>query len=191
MKKIIGYIFSFIVFISMYGGAMLFCGYQKELIIDPIIVDIVVSITIILTTIITLLTMSIGAVLLLFIRVPMARIFLNDDVESIKVCSEYLVFLLLGLPAFGLFQVFTGLFQGSGRTELSLLTSALRLWGFRLPFTFLLLYVGKLGAPSVWYAMVLSNTAISIVCIFLYRFIDYKPRVSNTKKRLEKVMNLN
>lgn len=143
------------------------------------------------TTIITLLTMSIGAVLLLFIRVPMARIFLNDDVESIKVCSEYLVFLLLGLPAFGLFQVFTGLFQGSGRTELSLLTSALRLWGFRLPFTFLLLYVGKLGAPSVWYAMVLSNTAISIVCIFLYRFIDYKPRVSNTKKRLEKVMNLN
>ena len=53
MKKIIGYIFSFIVFISMYGGAMLFCGYQKELIIDPIIVDIVVSITIILTTIIT------------------------------------------------------------------------------------------------------------------------------------------
>ena len=143
------------------------------------------------TTIITLITMSVGAFLLLFIREPMARIFLNDNVPAIQVCNEYLIFLLLGLPAFGLFQVFNGLFQGSGRTEFTLITSALRLWAFRIPFTYLLLYVGNLGAPSVWYAMVLSNTAISIVCIFLYRFIDYQPRISNSKKRLEKVMNLN
>ena len=79
--------------------------------------------------------------------------------------------------------------QGSGRTELSLLSSGLRLWGLRIPFTYLLLYVGGLEEASIWYAMVLSNTAICMVCIFLYRFIDYKPRISSSKKRLEKVMN--
>lgn len=141
------------------------------------------------TMFITLSTMTVGSVLMVFIREPMARVFLKDDVESIKVCSEYLVFLLLGLPAFGAFQVFTGLFQGSGRTELSLLSSGLRLWGLRIPFTYLLLYVGGLEEASIWYAMVLSNTAICMVCIFLYRFIDYKPKISSSKKRLEKVMN--
>lgn len=141
------------------------------------------------TMLITLTTMGIGSIVMMFLREPMARIFLDNDIESIKVCSEYLVFLLLGLPAFGAFQVFTGLFQGSGRTEFSLISSGLRLWGFRIPFTYLLLYVGGLKEASIWYAMVLSNTAICMVCIFLYRFIDYKPRISSSKKRLEKVMN--
>ena len=141
------------------------------------------------TMVITLTTMGIGSIVMMFLREPMAGIFLDNDIESIKVCSEYLVFLLLGLPAFGAFQVFTGLFQGSGRTEFSLISSGLRLWGFRIPFTYLLLYVGGLKEASIWYAMVLSNTAICMVCIFLYRFIDYKPRISSSKKRLERVMN--
>ena len=52
MKKVVGYIFSFLTFISMYYGAMLYCSYLKELVEDPIMVDIAVSIVVILTTII-------------------------------------------------------------------------------------------------------------------------------------------
>lgn len=140
--------------------------------------------TIIITEIVTI----IGVIVLMFLRRPMAVAFLGNDEASIKVCIEYLFYLLMGLPIFGLFQVFIGLFQGTGRTNLSLIASSIRLWGLRLPMIWIFINLANLQEASVWYAMILSNTGGCILCFLLYRFVDYKPHISSSKKRLNEIV---
>ena len=84
----------------------------------------------------------------------------------------------------GLFQIFVGLFQGAGRTDYSLILSALRLWVLRIPVILLYIHVFNIGEASVWYAMVISNFGATIIGIILYQFVDYLPRTSNMKKKL-------
>ena len=47
----------------------------------------------------------------------------------------------------------------------------------------------KLGPPSVWYAMVISNFGAAILGTFLYKFIDFKPRISKINEKIIKNFN--
>ena len=89
----------------------------------------------------------------------------------------------------GIFQIWTGCFQGAGRTGLSLLLATMRLWILRLPLIWFLMNIIKLGPPSVWYAMIISNFGAAILGTFLYKFIDFKPRISKINEKIIKNFN--
>ncbi len=136
----------------------------------------------------TLLITCVGAVILMFIREPMVSIFIDRELnpQAFDMCVYYLYFLLVGLPLMGIFQIWNGCLQGAGRTGLSLLLSAVRLWILRLPLIWLLMNVFNIGPASVWYAMVISNFGACILGTFLYKFIDFKPRINKMKLRIQK-----
>lgn len=129
-----------------------------------------------------------GAVILMFLRKPLVSIFIkpDDNPNAFNMCVYYLFFLLVGLPLMGIFQVWIGCFQGAGRTDFSLCLSTVRLWVLRLPLIWFLMNVIEIGAPSVWYAMVISNFGAVILGTILYKFVDFKPRISRIKKHLIK-----
>lgn len=135
----------------------------------------------------SLLITGLGAVILMFLRGPMVSIFIDKSLnpEAFDMCVYYLYFLLVGLPLMSIFQMWTGCFQGAGRTELSLFLSTTRLWILRLPLIWFLMNVMKIGPASVWYAMVISNFGAAILGTILYKFVDFKPRISKMKQRLE------
>ena len=132
---------------------------------------------------------GIGAFLLMFLREPMVSIFIKEDInpEAFEMCVYYLYFLLLILPLMAIFQMWNGCFQGAGRTELSLILSTVRLWVFRLPLIWFLMNIIKIGPASVWYAMVISNFGAVILGFILYDFVDFKPKISKMKQRMQKI----
>ncbi len=130
-----------------------------------------------------------GAVFLMFLRGPLVSIFIDktDNPRAFNMCVYFLYFLILGLPLMGIFQIWTGCFQGAGRTGLSLLLASARLWVFRLPLIWFLMNIIKIGPASVWYAMVISNFGAAILGTFLYKFIDFKPKVSKMQEKIVKI----
>lgn len=132
---------------------------------------------------------GIGAIILMFIREPMVSIFIKKDLnpEAFDMCVYYLYFLILILPLMAIFQMWNGCFQGAGRTELSLILSTVRLWVMRLPLIWFLMNIIKIGPASVWYAMVISNFGAVILGLILYHFVDFKPKISKMKQRLQKI----
>lgn len=129
-----------------------------------------------------------GAFILMFLRGPMVSIFIDpvNNPDAFDMCVYYLYFLLVGLPLMGIFQIWNGCFQGAGRTDLGLFLSTTRLWILRLPLIWFLMHIVQIGPPSIWYAMSISNFGAVILGTFLYKFVDFKPRVSKIKQRLMK-----
>lgn len=129
-----------------------------------------------------------GSIVLMFLRKPLVSIFIDPTLNpnAFDMCVYYLFFLLMGLPLMGIFQIWTGCFQGAGRTDFSLLLSTVRLWVLRLPLIWFLMNIIQIGPPSVWYAMIISNFGAVILGTILYKFVDFKPRISRMKKQLLK-----
>ncbi|MCM1259522.1 MAG: MATE family efflux transporter [Prevotella sp.] len=123
-----------------------------------------------------------GTIILLWCRKPLVRFFIDEAAhqQAFQFCVYYLYFLLMTLPLMGVFQVWTGCFQGAGKTGYSLLLATMRLWVFRLPLIWVMMRIFKMGPPSIYYAMVISNFGAVILGTFLYCFIDFKP---NNEKR--------
>ena len=128
----------------------------------------------------------VGGIGLLPFRTELAKIFLEQQVD-IDLCVKYLFYLLVGLPLMSVFQCYNGCFQGSGRTGLSLTLSTVRLWVLRVPVLLLMLKVFDVGAQALWICMVVSNFGACILGTVFYQLVDFLPRVSSMKKRLEKI----
>ena len=118
--------------------------------------------------------MSIGGAILLPFKEVFAKIFLEEGSQSIDLCSQYLYFLLVGLPLMGIFQVFTGSFQGAGYTKYAMIMSTLRLWLIRIPIVFLCVNVLKLDSSCIWYTMIFSNFLSAIIGMILYRRMKFE-----------------
>lgn len=131
---------------------------------------------------------TIGMLCLLPFKPQLAKIFL-DIPSEIDICVEYLNFLLLGLPLMGIFQCFNGLFQGAGRTGIVLIFATTRLWIMRVPVLTLLLKVFDVGYPAVWICMVISNFGAVILGMFLYKFIDFKPKINKMHQKIKQELS--
>lgn len=118
--------------------------------------------------------MSIGGAILLPFKEVFAKIFLEEGSQSIDLCSQYLYFLLVGLPLMGIFQVFTGSFQGAGYTKYAMIMSTLRLWLIRIPIVFLCVNILKLESSCIWYTMILSNFLSAMIGMILYRRMKFE-----------------
>lgn len=128
----------------------------------------------------------VGGLVLLPFRPQLAGIFLSQPTDM-DLCVKYLFYLLVGLPLMSVFQCYNGCFQGAGRTGFSLTLSTVRLWVLRVPVLLLMLNVFDVGAQALWICMVVSNFGACILGTIFYQFIDFLPRVSSMKKRLEKI----
>lgn len=124
--------------------------------------------------ILVLILMSIGGAVLLPFRDVFSRIFLEEGGQSIKLCSDYMFFLLTGLPLMGIFQVFIGAFQGAGYTKFAMFMSTIRLWAIRIPIVYLCIFILKLNSSCIWYTMTFSNFLSAIIGMLLYKVLKFK-----------------
>ncbi len=129
-----------------------------------------------------------GSTFLMFIRTPMASLFIIDDPQTLSLASDYMFYILIGLPLMGVFQTFMGTYNGTGNTHYSFILSVVRLWILRIPLVIVMREFTTLGSSGIWYAVLISNLLIMVVGFALYKRIDFKPKVTlddGTRKPVE------
>jgi len=74
----------------------------------------------------------------------------------------------------GVYNATTGLFQGTGHTEVTMAIDATRLWIFRFATLWFCEVILDLGVRSVWFSVVVSNAISSVILYILYRMGIWK-----------------
>ncbi len=127
--------------------------------------------------------MIVGSLLIMFIREPLASIFMGDDPVALRLTVDYMFFILLGLPLMAIFQTFIGTYNGTGNTKYTFILSVTRLWGIRIPLVYIMAQMlPHRGSQVIWEAMLISNLMVAVIGYILYLKIDFKPKVDVEKK---------
>jgi len=121
----------------------------------------------------TMIVLSAGT---LFIREPLAKVFLAADPIALELTIKYMFYLIIGLPLMAIFQTFIGTFIGTGNTKYSFILSVTRLWILRIPLILSFKYFTDMGSSGIWTAMLISNFVIAFVGLYLYRKLNWNPK---------------
>lgn len=93
----------------------------------------------------------------------------SDDSEVIAMAADFLSIMAFWCWTNGIYNATTGLFQGTGHTEVTMLVDASRLWVFRFLTLYICENVFHMGVRSVWYSVVISNGISAAILYMLYR----------------------
>jgi putative MATE family efflux protein len=115
----------------------------------------------------TTLFLAIGGSVLLFFARDIVDLFANTP-EQAEQSFTYMRLIVISLPLMGFFQIFIGVFQGSGHTMYALAMMMGRLWALRIPMILLFKTYTDFGPNGVWYAMVLSNLLTVLFGLAIY-----------------------
>lgn len=103
-----------------------------------------------------------------FISTSIVSIFTTDS-EVVPMAAEFLSTMAFWCWTNAIYNTTTGLFQGTGYTNINMIVDATRLWVFR----FLTIYVCEvwlhMGVRSIWYSVVVSNGISSLILYIVYK----------------------
>jgi len=108
-----------------------------------------------------------------FISTAIVSIFSNDP-EVIAMAADFLSIMAFCCFTNGVYNATTGLFQGTGHTEVTMAIDATRLWIFRFATLWFCEVILDLGVRSVWFSVVVSNAISSVILYILYRMGIWK-----------------
>ena len=123
----------------------------------------------------TLLILETLAIIIL--RSQIVAFFIPESPEVIEEGSLFLLIFSIGIPFFGVFASVQGLYRGAGRTVPIMIMDIIRLWGFRVVFSFILGILLGLGSLGVWIGMSVSNIAAALVALMFYLSGSWRYRV--------------
>lgn len=123
---------------------------------------------------------SIGMALCAIFGKELIKFFVDDPVAE---AEGALFFRILSISnvAFGVFTVITGAFRGGGHTKPIMVLNMVRLWGLRVPLSYLLPNIMNLGATGCWWAMHVSNMVTFIWAFLIYRKGTWKKTLDLSK----------
>ncbi len=110
-----------------------------------------------------------------FVSTAMVSIF-SDDSEVIPMAADFLSIMAFCCFTNGVYDTTKGFFNGSGKTVVTMIIDATRLWVFRFLFLFIFSNIFKMEERSVWFAVVASNALAAFVLWAYYRWGNYKKR---------------
>lgn len=130
----------------------------------------------------------IGCLILLWKDHEIIDIFMQskDDMEVIRQGTSYLRYSALFTPLMGIFNVFQGIFQGSGHTKYSMSMEIGRLWFVRLPMILIFKHLTNIGPTGIWISMSVSNLIVCIYGFMIYKSSNWQEKVVNTQECISK-----
>lgn len=93
----------------------------------------------------------------------------STDEEVIAMAADFLSIMALWCFTNGVYNSTSGLFQGSGHTEVTMAVDATRLWVFRFAILYVCEHWLHMGVRSIWYSVVVSNALSSVILYVVYR----------------------
>lgn len=98
----------------------------------------------------------------------LVRIFTADPTVA-SMAADFLALMAFWAWSNGFYNSLTGLFQGTGHTEITMISDASRLWVYRFATLWFCERILHLGVRSVWLSVVISNGIAALVLYILYR----------------------
>jgi len=124
---------------------------------------------------------SIGMLLVFFYGRYVVMFFVNDP-EVVAYGVEMFHFTTASVAVFALYTVICGAFQGGGVTRPVMALNLVRLWGLRVPLSYLLPGLWGLGTKGIWLAMLFSNAIVAIWSFILFRTGKWKVSIDFNSK---------
>lgn len=93
----------------------------------------------------------------------------SDDPSVIAMAADFLSIMAFWCFTNGVYNSTTGLFQGTGHTEVTMAVDVSRLWVFRFATLFVCENWLHMGVRSVWYSVVVSNGISAVILFVLYK----------------------
>lgn len=93
----------------------------------------------------------------------------SEDAAVISMAADFLAIMAFWCFTNGVYNSTTGLFNGTGHTEVTMIVDATRLWVFRFLTLFVCERVLHMGVRSVWYSVVVSNGISAVILYIVYR----------------------
>lgn len=110
---------------------------------------------------------GVGMTLVVIFGSSVIRFFV-DDPEVVQHGIVMFRYTSLGIVCFALFTVVLGAFQGGGVTKPVMILNLIRLWVIRVPLSYLLPLIFKMGPTGIWIAMLSSNLIIGTWAFILF-----------------------
>ncbi len=126
---------------------------------------------------ITFLILVIETAIIVAFRNELVAFFIPNNMEVIDEGARFLLIFGIGIPFFGIIATVEGLYEGAGYTVPIMVIDLVRLWGFRVLFSFILGIFLGLGSTGVWIGMAVSNIASAILALGFYLTNSWKRRV--------------
>ena len=93
----------------------------------------------------------------------------SDDAEVVAMAADFLSIMAFWCFTNGVYNATSGLFQGTGHTEVTMAVDATRLWVFRFLTLWFCESILRMEVRSVWYSVVVSNGISSVILYILYK----------------------
>ena len=107
---------------------------------------------------------------------PLTRLFVADP-DVIRHGADMLRITSFSVFVYGLISVLFGAFQGAGHTTPVMVVNVVRLWGIRIPASWLMAVALGMGPIGLWWAMNLSNVLAAVVAFIWFLRGDWKRAV--------------
>ncbi|MDO9537574.1 MAG: MATE family efflux transporter [Thermoplasmata archaeon] len=91
--------------------------------------------------------------------------FFTTDRTVIAASREFMLAFGFSIMGFGIFSSIQAAYQASGRTVPSMIMGMIRLWGMRVPFSYIFAFLLGWGAAGIWVGMGLSNYLSAILAL--------------------------
>ena len=104
-----------------------------------------------------------------FVSTAMVSIF-SKDPEVIPMASDFLSIMAFCCWTNGIYDTTKNYFNGNGKTLVTMVIDAARLWVFRFLTLFIFSYYFKMEERSVWFSVVASNAISAFLLWLLYRY---------------------
>ena len=127
-------------------------------------------------------SMSVVGGIILFLLAGFVMDVFTDSPDVYAQGVEYLQWICAGIFLMAIFQVFVGVFQGSGHTVMAMILMAGRLLMVRIPLIVLLSRLFDIGSRAIWYSLLLSNAVACIVGAAMYLGGRWKRAVIHTSE---------
>lgn len=103
-----------------------------------------------------------------FLSTAIVSIF-SEDPEVIAMAADFLSIMAFWCFANGVYNCTSGLFKGTGHTEVNMVIDMTRLWVLRFATLFFCEKVLHMGVRSVWYSVVVSNGISAAMLWIVYK----------------------
>lgn len=123
-------------------------------------------------------SLLVGEGIVLWILAPwLFRAFIPTQPEIIREGILFMNLFLPSMPFFGIVNGVQAAFQGAGHNMPSMIMQLVRLWGLRVPLSWLLGYAVGMGSRGVWIGMLISNVLAGALALVLLATVDWHHKV--------------
>ncbi|NLI55523.1 MATE family efflux transporter [bacterium] len=123
------------------------------------------------------LLLCIETAIIVIFRRNLVSLFIPNEIDIINEATKFILYFAPAIPTFGVIRGIMSAFHASGNNTPNMIISFLRLWGLRVPLSYIFGFVLKMNSTGVWIGMTISNFITMLVAIIFFFKGSWKRRV--------------